>query len=283
MAREAKFFILVLYNCNIKDSDSYNTIVQSLADENEKAHLYIYDNSLEDQIINKDDSVWESVSYVHDSQNSGLGVAYNSGVKLATKKSLKWVVLLDQDTRFPVNFIMTLNQAIRQNDHIKLFAPMLKLKNGRAFSPTRYKYKVGHFVNLEEGILSLKEYSPVNSGMVINIAAFNDVGGYLENVKLDFSDFQFIERFRKKYLHFYLMDTVAVQNYSKGDKDLEKNLFRFAIYLECVRNCVRNSLIDDLLYLFIAFKHLVALCIKCQSLKFIKLFYFKYIKNTQML
>ncbi len=279
MNREAKFFILVLFNCNIGDSESYNTIVESLAQENEKAYLYIYDNSLQNQIINKNDSVWLSVSYVHDSRNSGLGVAYNSGVKLATRLNLEWVVLLDQDTQFPVNFIKKLNLAIRQYDHIKLFAPMLTLKNGRAFSPTRYKYKVGHFVKLEEGILPLKKYSPVNSGMVINISAFNEVGGYLDNVKLDFADYQFIERFRKKYMHFYLMDTVAVQNYSKGDKDLQKNLFRFEIYLECVRNCVRNSFTDDVLYFIIAFKHLVAVCIKCHSLRFIKLFYLKYLRN----
>ncbi|MEO6732478.1 MAG: hypothetical protein ABIN01_14765 [Ferruginibacter sp.] len=159
---------------------------------------------------------------------------------------------------------------------------MLKLKTGAPFSPTRYKFKVGHFVDLKEGILSLQKYSPVNSGMVINISAFNEVGGYREDVRLDFADFQFIERFRKKNQYFYLIDSVAVQNYSKEEKDLDKNIFRFGIYLECVKNCVRTSFFDDLLYFFIAFKHLVAVCIKCRSFIFMKMFYLSYIKKKRV-
>lgn len=276
---KTNFFIIVLYNCILKDSESFKTIEKSLELGNEKGYLYVYDNSPERQIVQNENEVWSTINYIHDPMNSGLGVAYNSGVKVATEMGFNWIVLLDQDTDFAINFISSINLVLSQSNTFKLLAPILKLKTGESFSPCRYKFKRGHSVNLVEGVYSLKKISPVNSGMVINIAAFNKVGGYDEKVKLDFADFQFIERFRSVYGEFYLLDSVGIQDFSNVDKDLNKNIFRFSIYLECAKKCNRNSLIDDFLYCYVVTRHLLALSFRFKSFVFVKLFYMKYIKG----
>lgn len=276
---KTKFFIIVLYNCTLKDSESFRTIEKSLELENEKGYLYVYDNSYLSQIIKNENMIWSNITYIHDPTNSGLGVAYNSGVKVATKLGFEWVILLDQDTNFAIDFIGKTNLVLSQSFPFKLLAPILKLKAGESFSPCRYKFKRGHSVNLVEGVYSLKKYSPVNSGMIINIAAFNRVGGYDESVKLDFADFQFVERFRSLFDEFYLLNSVAIQDFSNVDSNLNKNIFRFSIYLECAKKCNRNSLIDDFLYFYVVARHLLALSFRFKSFVFVKLFYFKYIKE----
>lgn len=276
---KTNFFIIVLYNCILKDSESFKTIEKSLELGNEKGYLYVYDNSFQAQIVQNENTVWSNVTYIHDPMNSGLGVAYNLGVKVATEMGFEWVILLDQDTDFSINFISKISLILSQPNTFKLLAPILKLKSGESFSPSRYKFKRGHSVNLGQGVYSLKKYSPVNSGMVINIAAFNKVAGYDENVKLDFADFQFIERFRTMYDEFYLLDSIAIQDFSNVDRDINKNIFRFGIYLECAKKCNRNSSMDDFLYFYVVTRHLLALTFRFKSFVFIKLFYLKYIKE----
>src|SRR4051812_33172951 len=121
----AKFFIIVLYNCKIEESESYTSIAESLGYENERAYLYIFDNSPQSQVVDQSAPVWLNVVYIHDPLNPGLGVAYNSGAKLATSLNLKWIILLDQDTNFAIDFIKKVNAVMGQVNGIKLFAPRL--------------------------------------------------------------------------------------------------------------------------------------------------------------
>lgn len=253
-------------------------MLKSLESESEKAHLFIYDNSQKRQNIVVKKSAWNDYYYLHDSKNSGLGVAYNTGAKIATEIGLEWIILLDQDTKFQLNFIHELNKSIIKNSEINLFVPSLKLLSGELFSPCIYKYKSGHKSNfLLAGKHSLKKHSPVNSGMVVKLESFNFVNGYIENVKLDFADFQFIEKFRVFNENFYLLDSVAIQDFSNDNKNLESGIFRFKLYLESAKSCKRNTILDDILYFKTVLKHTIGLSLKFKNLSFFKLFYFNYI------
>lgn len=277
--QKPKFFIIVLYKCNLNSSEAFVSIKASLKLQNEQAYLYIYDNSSVKQIINETDPVWMDVTYIHDVSNPGLGIAYNSGVQIATKLEIDWVVLLDQDTQFSKDYIEKLNKGIAKFESIKLFAPIIKLSNGDNFSPTRYRFKRGNPVKMHAGFQLLKKYSPVNSGLAININAFNKAGGYNENIKLDFADFQFIEKFRIQNQYFFLLDTIAIQDFSNMEQDTTKKIIRFEIYLECAKNCDRRSVIDDIQYLYVVSRHVLALTIKTKNFTFAKLFFTKYLRD----
>jgi len=270
-------FIIVLYKVNIADSCTINSLNGFKLKYGQKINLIVYDNSPESQTFYNTDKI-DVNTYFHDKDNPGVSKAYNYGAAIAKKRGFKWILLLDQDTTFPTDFINKLLYAINCNPQIKLFAPLLKLKDGTPFSPSRYILKRGHSVKLQEGILSLKKYAPVNSGMAINIDAFLEVGGYLEKITLDFADFQFIEIFRKKYVNFYLFNSIAVQDFSNDETDLKKLETRFSIYCSCGKNCKRDSFIDNITYLYPVLRHTFGLSIKTKSLRFFKIAYLSYFK-----
>lgn len=270
-----------MYNCRLTESKSYQTILSALAQADEKATLFIYDNSPKSQLIIHEDLYWLEVKYIHDSNNSGLSKAYNEGAKFANTKCIPWIILLDQDTEFDKEYLNKVNTALVKYPEIVLFVPMLKLKSGNSFSPVKYKYKRAFPVELLEGIHSLTSFAPVNSGMVINIEAFKRVGGYNEQIKLDFADFQFIERLNKRYDEFYLLDSIAVQDFSNDEPDLNKNISRFIMYLDCAKNCTRASFMDNVYYFYVVARHTTALTLKFKSATFAKLLYTNYLKNTK--
>jgi len=271
-------FILVLYKCIIEYSVSYLTISKSLAYANKKGILFIFDNSPDFQSIkNIDISIWEKFIYIHCPENKGLGFAYNSGADYARENNIDWVVLLDQDTSFSEDYIYQLKKSIDLYPNIKLFAPIIKLKNNIPFSPTRYKHKRGYCVELNSGIYSLLKYSPVNSGIVINTEYFWKVGGYNPLITLDFADYQFIERFRRTKKYFFVIDTIAIQNFSNDERNIKKLQTRFRIYCECAKKCNRNNIIESLEYFYSVFRHTLGLIIKTKKISFFWIFATNYL------
>lgn len=270
-------FIIVLYKICLNDSNTFKSLNRIMLRNGEKINLIIYDNSPYNQDFYNSNKV-TVISYFNDKNNPGVSKAYNYGADIARNKGFKWIVLLDQDTTFSTDFVSKALDAINYNTQIKLFAPILKLKDGTPFSPSRYIFKRGQPVKLRQGVLSLEKYAPVNSGMIINIDAFIKVGGYVEQVKLDFADFQFIERFRKVYKSFYLFNSTAIQDFSNNETDISKLETRFAIYCNCGKNCIRYSLIDNLMYLYPILRHTIGLYIKTKSLSFFKIAYLSYFK-----
>ncbi len=270
-------FIIVLYKQELVESITFKALNNFKIAKNQKVNLIVYDNTSQKQNYNSTTNVLIA-AVINDFENPGVSKAYNAGVKIARQMGYKWVVLLDQDTDFSSNFINRMIVAINQHLHIKLFAPIIKLKNGSSFSPSRYKHKRGYLVELNEGMYSLEKYSPVNSGLVINIGAFYIAGGYNENVKLDFSDFQFIERFRKCYKDFYVFNSIAIQDFSNNEVDLKKLETRFGVYCVCAKNCSRESFTDNLAYLYSVFRHTTALALKTKKISFFKIFYYNYLK-----
>ncbi len=273
------FFILVLYNERLKDSKTFNSIKRSLLEAAcFSSYLFVYDNSPESQDIDDCKGVFSGITYISDVDNGGLSIAYNKGVKLAEKLNYHWVILLDQDTDFEKMYLGTLSKAIEDHPKINLFAPQLKLYNGVQFSPIRYFLKKGHPCTLDKNkAYSLKKYSPVNSGLAIKVNEFSLSGGYVDNVKLDFADFQFNERFRKRNDVFFLLDAIGVQNFSNDEENLQKLANRFTIFLDCARACEKTTVCDYIGYFYATSRHCYGLVRKTKKIKFLKIYFQNYL------
>jgi hypothetical protein len=120
---------------------------------------------------------------------------------------------------------------------------------------------------------SLSKYSPVNSGMLISTTDFIEVGGYNEKVKLDFSDFQFIERFRKRNNSFFVLATSFQQDFSNDENDLFILNKRYISYCSSAANCQKSSLLDHIQYLLVVLVRGIMLAKRTRSLVFFKTFY----------
>lgn len=268
--------IMVVYNKKINNCDSFQSILKMKRD-NCDLNLFVYDNSFNSQVVNDYDGI--QIEYLHDPKNSGVSKAYNEGVLRSAKRNKKWVLLVDQDTILPNNLLKKYHEAIFQNPEIKLFSPILKLENGKIFSPCRYLFKRGfHLTTINPGLHSLKKISPVNSGMVIDVKTFFEVGGYNNKVKLDFGDFQFIERFRKKHIMFFVVDVIGIQDFSNNEISYNSQLTRFKFYCEGARDIEKDSIIDWISYNFFTLSRSINLSLRYKNISFFNL-YLRYFLN----
>lgn len=262
-------FVLVLYNCKLTDSKSYNTFLK----KNNKLSIYVYDNSPYKQQI-----TLPNIKYIHNPSNPGLGTAYNTAAKYAIAKHYKWIMILDQDTTFPQNALQQYLNAINEHPSILLFAPKHKITNGKYLSPTPYYHKTSKLQNsAPTGVIKLLPYAPINSGMLINLSLFIKAGGYDEKVRLDFSDIRFIEKARKVIDTFYVVNTTCLQDYSGNETNIAKLKNRFRIFCQCAKACERKSVKDSIEYFYATFKRCMSLSIKNVDLSFITIFIQNYI------
>jgi GT2 family glycosyltransferase len=193
--------VIVLYNQSIEESNSYNSLIRNYDEFYDK--LFIYDNSMIAQnSIHDFDGIKQC--YFHDPSNPGLSKVYNKAARYAVDHNYEWLLLLDQDTTFPPNILVEYRKAIKENHSVKLFTIKTKLSNSNKYmSPTIIKNKKTNYADsVPNGLTNLSRYSMINSGLMINTMAFLEVGGYNEELWLDFSDHEFIERFKKQYKWF---------------------------------------------------------------------------------
>ncbi|WP_265427123.1 glycosyltransferase [Chryseobacterium sp. YIM B08800] len=276
-------FVIVLYNETLENSVSFKDISKSvnMMDLESKVSIFIYDNSKEPQKININ-NIWE-YEYFHDSNNSGLSIAYNTAAEFAKKKEKKWLFLLDQDTEFPNTTIQIYLKAIAENTNIFLFAPILKVKTGEIISPYKYSLKRRKRTqSIQSGLQKLSKTGPVNSGLCIGLNSFLAVDGYNDKVKVDGADFQFIERYKRKYSEYYVLDLIAYQDLSLFEKDFQKLIFRYKIFLNDLSGFEKFQKIDCLLFFLYAINRTVKLTLQTKKSDFLKLFFAKFILRKKI-
>jgi len=263
--------VVVLYNCTIEESITLSSIKESLLKNSDFLDVVVYDNSERSEI--ESGSRFEfgnlKIHYFHDATNPGVSKAYNFGAKYGGGLRKKWLLLLDQDTRFPLDSIEKYISGINLNPDLKLFAPVLKLVNGDVFSPCKYTLKRGFALKkVTFGITSLQGISVLNSGMMIHLKSFSLVGGYDERVKLDFCDFLFIEKFKKVYSSCFIIDVTCEHDFSDDEKDVEKLNERFGIYCRDAKNCDQESFLDWVQYMIVVFGRASSLVLRTGKMRF---------------
>ncbi|MFD3245894.1 glycosyltransferase [Rahnella aquatilis] len=276
--------IVVLYKKDLRDADSINSLLDS--DVNGYiSEVFVYDNTPAGDLngasiggVYRD----RNIIYLHDLNNSGVSAAYNSGMKKAKELDYKYVLLLDQDTIFPAGAIDFYFESIKGNPDINLHVPRLLTMKGEFCSPLRYAMHRGFVTGeLSSGIYSLDKYSPINSGMLLDVETAISVGGYNNKVYLDFSDFQFIERLKGKSKEFFLMPLTLKQDLSNEDENQDNLLKRYAIYCECARMCQRLNIYDDFIYFMMVLVRATKLTIRTKNMKFLFVFYKKYVRGRK--
>jgi glycosyltransferase involved in cell wall biosynthesis len=275
--------VVVLYQQSIGQSLTLQSLQQNLERLGLRMDVFVYDNSPEPQAVEQS-FAWKSfnVFYRHDPHNSGLSKAYNTAAVKARGLKKEWLLLLDQDTILPPNFFETYASAVRDNRHIKIFSPILKLESGKIFSPCLLKHKRGYPPKrISPGRHSLWTYSPVNSGMLVCLKLFFKVGGYNEKLKIDFCDFQFLEKVRKISPDFFLTTATGLQNYSNAEKSVQKQQLRFKMYLQDAINCDKPTFTDRIGFFYAVTRHAIGLSVKLRNLSFMWLYFNHYLTNNR--
>ncbi|NJL10556.1 MAG: hypothetical protein HC908_11370, partial [Calothrix sp. SM1_7_51] len=126
-----------------------------------------------------------------------------------------------------------------------------------------------HLKEIKPGYSSFKNRNLLNSGLLIKIEAFEKVGGFDEKVKLYFSDFSFINKFRKIYSQFVVINLTCLHGNSNFEAiDLDSALKRFGFYCEGAK-ASSHDFFDFIWSPIFAFIRAIKLSLKFKSYKFI--------------
>lgn len=264
--------VIVLYNERLQDTKTYNSLIR----ENPDVPLYIYDNSPSPQ--HSPDEFFGNIHYKHNSANPGLSVAYNQAAVYASFRGFKWILLLDQDTTFAPGILTEYEDVIHNHPGVDLIVAPMRLNDEKYMSPVPIFWHITKPVRrIPYGKVLFSKYFVINSGMAIKLSTFFEVGGYNENVRLDFSDFQFIERFRRHYKDFFVLKSACLQEFSNQIQSQQQKLERYKIFCDCAAKCETQNWIDKSGYICVVVKRAIALSVEMCTLKPWVIF-FKYFK-----
>lgn len=135
------------------------------------------------------------VNVIRNGENMGIATALNIGVKHAINAGYFWITTFDQDSLAPLNFIDTMldvYESCDYKDKVAIVAPTyLNQATGKVFA---YSKKRNH------GKLFADVQTTITSGNLVKLDIFSDVGFFNEGFFIDYVDYEFCLRSRKKKL-----------------------------------------------------------------------------------
>lgn len=261
--------VLVLYRRELTVTESFASMNRSLKTCGGRLTMFVYDNSPEPMFREGDWRPHLRMHYRHDPANAGISAAYNAGARLALEMGKKWLLLLDQDTTFPPETMVTYANVVSEGGDAPMFAPQL-VAGGKLLSPCGYLAGVAyHLRQVQPGSLVLHNRAVLNSGLLVQLAAFELCGGYDERVRVDFADFAFINRFRYRYSKIDVLDLVCQHGFSNLEiVPLDSALRRFSDYCRDGRAAAATPLLK-ITHAFLVLRRCVVLTLRYNSVRFL--------------
>ncbi len=269
-------YVITLYGCSLEASAAFRTLL--LGHKDIYKDIFVYDNSPETGTTGIGVG-----RYVGDTGNGGLGKAYNAACRYARQEGYGWLLLMDQDTYFPDGAVGSYIKAAEEHPQFTMIVPRHVIENGKYLSPTPYRMHTSHICeSAPTGAVKFRNASPINSGIMVTVDSFLRVGGYDENIWLDFSDIAFIEKYQKAYPEYYVMeDVVCRQTFSGMEEDREKVYRRFCVYLECARNFRKDTSGNSLSLTVTTLRPTLSRTIKERTLRYLRAYLSYYLLNKK--
>lgn len=250
--------VIVLYHCELSKSKTYQTF------KDYTNSLLVFDNSEIPQDIS---SYAKDAVYIHNESNIGLSACYNQAALYAKEQGYDWLLFLDQDTDFSNVTIDDYHSAINEHPECKLVAPLVKC-GVYTMSPMKYKHHFALFSkDTYKGVVDMTDLSIINSGLCVSLDAFEKSGGYNEKVFLDYSDHEFLRRFKRHYSQAFILPNIIYQDYSAKSDSPESSLKRFVLFCESIRGCEKKSLKERLEFSIPILKRMLALVVRNHTLR----------------
>lgn len=269
--------VIVLYNCEPAQSQSFSSLLQILNEHAECAKhfsLILYDNSPQPQSHAIPGGF--PIHYVHDASNGGLAPAYNFALSRAESEEREWLLLLDQDTTLTAEFVSELVEAARTLhplNEVAAIVPKLRV-NGRIDSPSSDFFHLmrRQFSPAEEAMsenvvgIQKQPLCSYNSGSTFRVTALRSIGGFPTEFWLDFMDHAVFHALFAAGYRLYVMLATMTHNASYSDMDnlplwrMRNILLARSFYVQ-----TRGSFIDRLLYRIWLLRHSRTLRKSCKD------------------
>jgi len=181
--------VVVFYNPseeNIKNIKNYLKSVDQ---------VFIVDNS-EDEIIRyKED---KKVKYIKLGENKGIAYALNKGAELAIKDKYQWLLTLDQDSKINSDNIIKMKTFLEKNDTTKigLVSPYQDIDSKEIIEDTE-----------KEEMIEV-----MTSGNIINLDAYQKIGGFKDWLFIDCVDTDYCMNLNKHHYKVLRLNKIIMKH-----------------------------------------------------------------------
>jgi len=178
------YALIITYNPNI---DILDKVIRSLADQ--VAGICIVDNFSFDS-----DGLTEfcrDIFMIRLDKNYGIAKATNVGLQFLQNKGADFVLLSDQDTIYPIDYLMIFQNYINKNniDKVAAYAPVLYDVVSAEYKPIYVeKNKILKQIQITQNPTFV--FQAIASGFIIDMKKYKLVGGMNEDLFIDYVDFE---------------------------------------------------------------------------------------------
>ena len=174
----------------------------------------VWDNSPRSHAV--PDRLSFPLEYWHTGENLGVSGAYNSAAKLAAEYGAQWLLLLDQDTALPPEFLVRMRelaQRLTPESRIAAVAPTVMM--GHAQISPKVTVRWGQSVDPPADFTGeeQRELVLVNTGLLLRLESFSRIGGYDPDFWLDFSDRYLCHMLAQKGFSVWLAADLQLQHH----------------------------------------------------------------------
>ncbi len=204
------FIVVVLYNRTIDDSSTCTDLLNQDCPHGRNIFL-VYDNSAHSNI----GTIPQGWNVHLDPSNGGLSKAYNFAVGQAEAVSCKWVLLLDQDSKLPRNFLARIHEGLLEMQaypEVVATIPIIKA-GGRQVSPMYPK--LGREIPFDRRNVVASEWlTAINSGTCVRTDFIDAIGGFCNDFWLDYLDHWLFKMISNERKSVYVGDLVLEHDLS---------------------------------------------------------------------
>ncbi|MDP5231998.1 MAG: glycosyltransferase [Cellulophaga sp.] len=225
--------VLVLYNEFLENSETFKSLLKGSFQNKPKHKIIVYDNSTatrHDLSFLKKYESYFTIEYVSDDTNPGISHAYNYAFKVASEHHFNWLLLLDQDTKLPVNYIQTFIETVEcANTCVVSFVPRVEQEvNELVISPFKIN-SFGVMKKLSKKVKGVIDYNiiAINSGAFISVAFLSEIGGFSKDYPLDMLDFWLFSKISENKKLIYVLDINVLHDLSVANFENNVSLGRY--------------------------------------------------------
>ena len=227
--------ISVIYVTYCPDLEVLRMSIQSIIHQVDT--IYIVDNTPDSEEKYFDDL---KVNSIHLKENFGIAYAQNLGIKYAMDNEADFVMLSDQDTIYPKNYINDMMNAYKHDENIAAIVPLFNDINQVRVSEGFIVRTFFAFKRVFPITGTLEVLHAIASGKIINTQYLKSIGLMNEELFIDWVDLEWCWRAQKK--GFKVVGNADVKiTHQLGDKALnigfrEVNLRSYIRHYYMTRN-----------------------------------------------
>jgi rhamnosyltransferase len=176
--------------------------------------LLVIDNASEKydsvNILSRLEQNYSNIRVIRNKKNLGIGLALNIGAEILIDEGIKWAFTFDQDSYASKTFFneMKAKQKIQKGEAALLYPKYIDQKSLQFFTNEKKEEEGGNFIAMM-------------SGNLIDLVAWSKLGGFDEDLFIDYVDFDYCLKILKNHLKIYKVNS-AILMHNLGQQSAHK-------------------------------------------------------------